>query len=180
MTRVREVLLGRGPTQLGDTALRALAKSTSRGRLADVTIRWPNGAVDEQGFAPEGVDPRSGHLKPRLDVVSWRGVHVVIGLLRLLVFGPKHKTPARVDLFRDVAADPGFHHVEAFTSGPRLVLVYEGGVVGIADDGEVAWHHAKNWDDVLVGVTGPALRFEGVAGEWTLDANTGDKAGTWS
>lgn len=78
-----------------------------------------------------------------------------------------------IDLLRDPKMDLGFASAQIFDLDAGALIVYEGGVVRLADDGSAVWHVKKYWDDHLVDFRNGYFCFEGDHAAYKLDFQTG-------
>ncbi len=163
-------------TRFGDTDISASWDGDSRLKPADVSFRWPGGSTDAPGFAGYRLDPQSGVMTPHCDLICWRGLAVLLGMIEMLVFRARpSELLGRHVLHRSTDDDTGWYGVDLWETAGLLVLIYEGGIAAIDPAGSVIWHLSKNWDDVFVGATGPVLRFESESrGILRLDARSGE------
>jgi hypothetical protein len=154
----------------------AVEWTSGRGEeAADLTISLGRTSLRLPKFAPFAFESSVGEMRPTIQLWESRFVGVLVGLRYLAVV--RFSTPAVTAitrLYRTDRDDTGWYSIEAFGVDERQVLIYEGGLLAIDENGIIRWHRPKPWDDVCIAATGDELRFlSGDAGEYLVATSTG-------
>lgn len=151
MIELREVTIAADkPTSLGNS-LFAIAHINKGERPADIAFTFNGQQWVEKNFSEPQFSAETQQMMPSLESVQWGRLLVVAGLRSCLLLksSPLH-TIGRIELFRTKNDDTGFYKIEFKQLGQFLLCVYEGGIFTICEDGSMAWHKQKPWDDELI------------------------------
>lgn len=113
-------------------------------RLGELQLRVPN-------FAEIGGQATTG-FQPTIEALLLRNLLMIVGVTAAVIFDLRiSRLSAFVPLFRREHADRAWFSIEILERVPAgFVVVYEGGVFLLGEDGLVRWHQSKAWDDILV------------------------------
>lgn len=143
--------------------------------FADLLVDVPCQQFRSSSFLSLTFDFDKKIFVPFLSIVNWNNLILLMGAMSwITVLMPHKKFAPFVELNRRKDDDRGFYDVYFCCENGFLIAIYEGGVIGFSEKGEILWHHKKTWDEIFVRLESGKLYFDSeFSGKFAIEIATG-------
>lgn len=146
---IENLFLKQETTHITKTATIKTHSSHASSGADSATINYGPNSVTLSDFAQKHYSFDENALIPQCTVVRWNELLVIEGLMHIATIssgsGINH-----TKLFRKINEDNGFYSFSWLLIKKKLIGIYESGVIAVNENGAVAWHIPKSWDDTLI------------------------------